>query len=130
MSGKVNAELIDKVQRQSPETEATIDIDASVHESHKKEALWTYDGVRGYQPVIAYWAEQGLILADQFRDGNVPAGMGNRQVVKQALAALPEGVEARYVRGDSALYEQKLLRELDGDGIAFAISADVSKQLR
>jgi len=128
--GKVNAELIDKVQRQSPETEATIDIDASVHESHKKEALWTYDGVRGYQPVIAYWAEQGLILADQFRDGNVPAGMGNRQVVKQALAALPEGVEARYVRGDSALYEQKLLRELDGDGIAFAISADVSKQLR
>jgi len=128
--GKVNAELIGKVQRQSPVKEATIDIDASVHESHKREALWTYDGVRGYQPVIAYWAEQGLILTDQFRDGNVPVGMGNRQVVKQALGALPEGVEVRYVRGDIALYEQKLLRDLDGDGIAFAISADVSKQLR
>jgi len=85
--GKVNAELIGKVQRQSPVKEATIDIDASVHESHKREALWTYDGVRGYQPVIAYWAEQGLILTDQFRDGNVPVGMGNRQVVKQALGA-------------------------------------------
>ena len=68
--------------------------------------------------------------ADQFRDGNVPAGMGNRSVVRAALAALPEGTKMRYLRGDSALYEQKLLRELDGDGIAFGISADVSKVLR
>jgi hypothetical protein len=128
--GKVNRELIGHVQRQAPEQQATIDIDASIHESHKKEALWTYDGVRGYQPVIAYWAEQGVILADQFRDGNVPAGMGNRSVVRAALSALPEGVQRGYVRGDSALYEQKLLRELDGDGIAFGISADVSQELR
>jgi hypothetical protein len=127
---KVNRELIGHVQRQAPEQQATIDIDASIHESHKKEALWTYDGMRGYQPVIAYWAEQGVILADQFRDGNVPAGMGNRSVVRAALSALPEGIERRYVRGDSALYEQKLLRELDADGIAFGISADVSRELR
>jgi hypothetical protein len=128
--GKVNTELIGHIQRQAPEEVVTIDIDASVHESHKKEALWTYDGVRGYQPVIAYWAEQGVILADQFREGNVPAGMGNLGVVRQALAALPDGVKERYVRGDSALYEQKLLRELDGEGIGFGISADVSKELR
>lgn len=128
--GKVNRELIAHVQRQAPEPQATIDIDASIHESHKKEALWTYDGVRGYQPVIAYWAEQGVILADQFRDGNVPAGMGNRGVVRAALAALPEGIERRYVRGDSALYEQELLREIDTQGVAFGISADVSKELR
>lgn len=127
--GKVNHELIGHIQRQAPEEQATIDIDASVHESHKKEALWTYEGVRGYQPVIAYWAEQGVILADQFRDGNVPAGMGNREMVRQALAALPEGIEVRYVRGDSALYEQKLLRDLDRDGIGFAISADMGKEL-
>ncbi len=128
--GKVNTELIAKVQRTSPETVATIDVDASVHASHKREALWTYDGVRGYQPVIAYWAEQGLILADQFRDGNVPAGMGNTQVVKQALAALPDGVQTRYVRGDTALYDQKLLGWLDREGIGFGISADVSQELR
>jgi len=128
--GKVNTKLIGHIQHQAPEEVATIDIDASVHESHKKEALWTYEGVRGYQPVIAYWAEQGLILTDQFRDGNVPAAMGNRGVVRQALAALPDGVKERYVRGDSALYEQKLLRELDTEGIGFGISADVTKELR
>lgn len=128
--GKVNRELIGHIQRQASEQQATIDIDASIHESHKQEALWTYNGVRGYQPVIAYWAEQGVILADQFRDGNVPAAMGNRGVVRAALSALPEGVHRRYVRGDSALYEQKLLRDLDRDGIGFGISADVSQELR
>ena len=128
--GKVNKELIAAVQRQSPESEATIDIDASIHESYKKEALWTYDGVKRYQPVIAYWAEQGVILSDQFRDGNVPAGMGNRSVVRQALSALPEGVDVRWVRADSALYEKKVMRELDNDGIGFGISADVTVELR
>ena len=101
--GKVNEQLIAHVQRQAPEQQATIDIDASIHESRKKEALWTYDGVRGYQPVIAYWAEQGVILADQFRDGNVPAGMGNRSVVRGALSVLREGIERCYGRGGSAL---------------------------
>jgi hypothetical protein len=56
--------------------------------------------------------------------------MGNVAVVKQALAALPDRVETRYVRGDSALYDQKLLRWLDGEGIGFGISADVSQELR
>jgi len=128
--GKVNRELVGHIQRQAPEPQATIDVDASIHESHKKEALWTHEGVRGYQPVIAYWAEQGVILADQFREGNVPAAMGNRGVVRAALSALPEGVKRRYVRGDSALYERKLLRDLDDDGIGFGISADVSQELR
>ena len=128
--GKVNRHLIGHLQGRVPQAEATIDIDASVHESQKKEALWTYEGVRGYQPVIAYWAEQGVILTDQFRDGNVPAGMGNRGLVQQALAVLPEGVQVRRVRGDSALYEQEVLRWLDGEGVEFAISADVGDQLR
>ena len=34
--------------------------------------------MRGYQPMLAVWAETGLVLADQFRDGNVPAIMEKR----------------------------------------------------
>lgn len=128
--GKVNRHLIGQLQRRAPQVEATVDIDASVHESQKREALWTYEGVRGYQPVIAYWAEQGVILTDQFRDGNVPAGMGNLGLVQQALAALPEGVGVRRVRADSALYEQRVLRWLDRQGVEFAVSADVTERLR
>jgi hypothetical protein len=37
-------------------TQATLDIDGTIIESHKKEALPHYLGGRGYQPVVAYWA--------------------------------------------------------------------------
>ena len=30
-----------------------------------------YEGTRGYQPLVAVWAEEQLIVADEFRDGNV-----------------------------------------------------------
>ena len=106
-----------------------IDVDATILESHKRSALATYDGRTGYQPVVALWAEQDVILADEFRDGNVPAGTGNRRVVEQALAALPGGVEQVQLRADSALYEQALLRWLEGRGIGYVISADMSHEL-
>jgi hypothetical protein len=54
-------------------TIATIDEDATVIESSKEEARPTYLGESGYQPVVNYWAEEDTILADEFRDGNVPA---------------------------------------------------------
>ncbi len=44
-------------------------MDATVIESDKREAGYTYLGCRGYQPVIAYWAEQDLIVADEILDG-------------------------------------------------------------
>src|SRR5438552_308129 len=78
---------------------------------------------------LALWAEQDVIVADEFRDGNVPAGSGNRRVVEKAIAALPGGIEKVYLRGDSALYEHELMGWLDGQGIGYAISADMSPQL-
>ena len=86
---KTNRRLIGWLQEHRPQAVATIDVDATILESHKRSALATYDGRTGYQPVVALWAEQDVILADEFRDGNVPAGTGNRRVVEQALAALP-----------------------------------------
>jgi len=109
---------------------ATIDIDATIIESTKREALAHYKGGRGYQPVAALWAEAGVVLADQFRDGNVPAGMGNAGVVEAALAAVPTSVERVLLRADSALYEQKVLRILSARGVGFAVSADMSPELR
>jgi hypothetical protein len=126
---KANRRLIAFLQERRPEAVATIDVDAAVLESHKRSALATYDGRTGYQPVVALWSEQDVILADEFRDGNVPAGTGNRRVVEQALAALPAGVGEIRLRGDSALYEQALLRWLEARGIGYAISADMGREL-
>jgi hypothetical protein len=124
-----NRRLIAWLQERRPEPTATIDLDATILESQKRSAQVTYDGRTGYQPVVALWAEQDVVLADEFRDGNVPAGSGNRRVIEQAISHLPPEVERIVVRADSAAYEQSLLRWLDAQGIGYAISADMSREL-
>jgi hypothetical protein len=128
-------DLIGKALRERKPLKATIDLDATVVESHKREACWTYLGERGYQPVIAYWAEEDLIVADQFRDGNVPAGMDLLAVLQEAISALPPTVRLIRVRSDAAAYRHDLLnwcrKEVAGRArIEFAISAEVTEELR
>jgi hypothetical protein len=87
--------------------------------------------------MLAVWAETGLVLADQFRDGNVPAQMAPREVAQRAFAALPRTVQEYYYRGDSACHESGLvnwLRDEQRPGgprgrIGFAISARMSEPL-
>jgi hypothetical protein len=128
--GQANRTLVATVQRQAPEATATLDVDATLVESHKDAATVAYDGTRGYQPVLVLWAEQDVILTDQFRDGHVPAGCGNVRVLEQAVAALPPGITQLYVRGDSALYETAVLGWCEAHQIEYAISADLSEPLK
>jgi len=109
---------------------ATLDHDATVIESHKREALPHYKGGRGYQPVAVLWAETGLVVADQFRDGNVPAGYSNIDTIERALSNLPVTITERFFRADSACYEQKVLQFLVNNAVGFAISADMTRELR
>lgn len=111
-------------------TVATIDHDGTIIEAHKRDALMAYEGTRGYQPLVAAWAEEQLILGDEFRDGNVCGGEDPLSSVKKAFASLPPTVRERYFRADSAAYYAPLLKWLVDEPILFAISADMSKQLR
>jgi Transposase DDE domain group 1 len=118
----------------NPTRQVTLDVDAHLVESSKREALWTYEGFRGYQPLLVTWAETELILADQFRDGNVPAGTDIKELVDEAFDALPlpkhpESWVVR-VRSDSAAYDQRVLDHWDDRGWKFAVSADMSQALR
>jgi hypothetical protein len=127
---RANQRLVAHAQQRVPEKTATLDVDATILASDKRAAKVTYEGQRGYQPVFVLWAEQDLILADELRDGNVPAGSGNLRVVQKAVQALPPGVEQIRLRADSALYEHALLDWMAGQNIGFAVSADMSPQLR
>lgn len=122
---------------EGPAETATIDQDATIIESRKREALRTYEGERGYQPMVAMWAEMDLIVADQFRDGNVPASFDSLPCAQAAFAALPPSVTTYFFRGDSACHESGLLnwlrdehREGGPQGfIGFAVSARMSVEL-
>jgi hypothetical protein len=115
-----------------PGPEVTLDVDAHLVESAKETALPTYEGFRGYQPLLVSWAETNLILADEFRDGNVPAGKDLVRVVDAASESLPQregGWQVR-VRSDSAAYDQTVLDHWAARGWTFAVSADMTPQLR
>jgi Transposase DDE domain group 1 len=126
----VNATVVARAATALPHGRATLDLDATVIESHKRDALPHYKGGRGYQPVAVLWAEADLVLADEYRDGNVPAGMGTLAVARRAVAAVPPAVRTRAFRGDSACYEEALLKYLVAEGLSFTISADMSPELR
>jgi len=128
--GAANRTLVAALQRGVPEPTATLDVDATLLESHKQAATVAYEGTRGYQPVVVVWAEQDVVVHDEFRDGHVPAGCGNVRVLEQAVAALPAGLTQIRVRADSALYESAVLRWCESHQIEYAISADLSPQLK
>lgn len=79
--------------------------------------------------------ERDLIVADQFRDGNVPAGQDPLSLAKAAFAVLPESVTEFAYRADSASYQHELLNWLRGENkwdhprcpVTFAISYDSDK---
>jgi hypothetical protein len=134
---RVTTALVHGVAARGHPTAATLDHDATIQESHKREALPHYQGGRGYQPAATYWAEQDLVLADEYRDGNVPAGMANLPLIQRGFASLPATVTAYFFRADSACYDERILRWLADPQrpggppgpIGFTISADMSVEL-
>jgi hypothetical protein len=116
---------------------ATVDLDATVVESGKRTAYRAYTGERGYQPVVAIWAEARAVLATEFRDGNVPAGKDPLDCARLAFAELPAEIRERAFRGDSACDNQELLAWLDDEDrtegpkgvIRYAVSARMDPEL-
>lgn len=108
----------------------TLDIDAHLVETHKEGAKVCYDGYPAFQPMIVTWAETGLILVDEFREGNVPASVGTLRLVDKAVGMFPPGSWKLRIRSDSAAYEQDVLDYWDGNRWEFAVSADMTPQLK
>ncbi|MGC9973299.1 MAG: IS1380 family transposase [Bryobacteraceae bacterium] len=136
---QVNPELVREIGRRCADQKiATVDLDATVIESFKQEAKPTYAGGKGYPPLLALWAEMDLGLADEFRDGNVPAHVEPLPTAKRAFRALPESVTEFYFRGGSGCWDRELLNwlrdERGEDGpqgpITFGVSVRMTPNLR
>ena len=133
---KVNADLVGFVQNNRAEQTATLDMDATLVETEKASALWCYEGYVAYQPINTWWAEQGLVVHTEFRDGNVPAGFEQRRVLEEALESLPKRVRKVRMRSDTAGYQHDLLRYCDEEKnkwcgrIEFAVGCDVTPEFK
>jgi len=128
--------LIGFEPKQKMEEAVTLDMDATLSASFKKNALFSYKGWQAYQPLNTYWYERGLMLHTEFRDGNVPAGYEQLRVLKEAIECLPAWVRKVRLRSDTAGYQHDLLRYCDEEDnkrfgrIEFAIGCDVTPEFR
>ena len=133
---RVNRDFLGFVQRNNSQEVATLDMDATLVETSKSEALYCYKGFKSFQPLNTWWAEQGVIVHTEFRDGNVPAGYQQLRVLKEALSCLPDGIEQVRLRSDTAGYQHDLLKYCElGDNerfgrIEFAIGCDVTGEFK
>ena len=113
----VNRRLARGLIRRLGLDELTLDLDATVLASGKREAQPTYrsstgevPGERGYQPLSMFCPELGMVLASQFRDGNVPASVGNLEMLQRVLSGLPPEVRRVWLRSDGAGCQNRLIR--------------------
>jgi len=132
----LNTALITAAQQHTPHTHATLDQDATLTTTHKSTAHYCYKKQKAYQPFNTYWAEHGLIVHSEFRDGNVPAGFEQLRLLKESLSYLPEDVKTVSLRSDSAGYQEALLKYCaEGEDprfgvIEFTIAARVSASFK
>lgn len=133
---RVIRDFIAVVQRWSPKNTATLDMDATLAETYKKESLYCYKKYKAYQPLNIYWFEQGLVLHSEFRDGNVPADYDLLRPFLESLDAVPQGVKNVFLRSDTAGYVIELLqycaegRNKRFGVIEFAVGADVTREFK
>ena len=115
----------------SPVREVTLDIDASQIVAEKALAHWTYKGEKGYMPLVGHVKElSGMVVHEEFRDGNASPGAGHVPFLEICLRRLPAGIRIARFRADSASYQASVLNFCQERGIRFVIGADLNVAVR
>jgi len=110
----------------------TLDIDATQIVAEKQEAKMTYKGKIGYMPLVGHLAENGLIIGDEFREGNESPQTGNLEFIMKCERQLPKGKRLIAFRSDSAAYQASIINYCDREDavILFGIGADLDSAVR
>jgi hypothetical protein len=120
--GIINTLIVGEVLRRDSRESYTLIVDPTIIESGKRDAQMTYEGYRGYRPVVATLKEPGLVIAYEFKEGN---DMGGRvDIIKKAFDKMPRGKKITGVLLDSEYYSDELMDYLDQSGADWIIGAD------
>ena len=105
-----------------------LDIDASVIESHKSIAEYTYKMFPGFTPMIGH-INGGYIIHNEFRSGNIAPADHNLSFVKRCEEQLPKDKQIHYLRADSASYQAKLFDYCQDNGITYTIGGHLDRSV-
>ena len=124
---KVHKKLLKRGMKYDGITGYTLDIDATGIEAEKQTAKMTYKGFRGYMPIVGHLAENGLVVGDEFREGNDSPSARNLSFIKHCARQMPKGKRIAALRSDSAAYQAEIINYCEQHGIQFAIGADLDE---
>ncbi len=127
---RVNRRVLKRAVKKERVKGYTLDIDATGIESEKESAKMTYKGYTGYMPMVGHLAENGLVVGDEFREGNDSPGSRNLEFLKHCERQMPKGKKIKAFRGDSAAYQAKVINYCQDNGIKYAIGADLDQAVK
>lgn len=128
--GEVNRRVVAQALDKMDSGEHTLDIDASQIVAEKDSAKYTYKGEQGYMPMVGHLAEAGVVVHEEFREGNKAPASANLEFVQACEAAMPRGHRIKRLRADSASYQADIFNYCEQQGMAFAIGGRWSESLR
>jgi len=67
----------------------TLDLDGTLIDTNKREAEYCYLKTKAYQPMTVYCPELMMVVAHEFRDGNVSPAEGYQRLVERCQKILP-----------------------------------------
>lgn len=120
--GMINTRITGELLRRDTMENYTLIIDPTIIESGKRDAQMTYQGYKGYRPVLATLKELGLVVAYEFKEGN---DMGGRlDIIREAFDRMATGKKIGEVLLDSEYYSDEVMAYLDQAGANWVIGAD------
>jgi hypothetical protein len=110
-----------------------LDIDSTLISSNVRIAEVTYEGFRGFNPLLGMVRARGMSLAafSVFRPGNAAPQSHNLSLVRKIHHYLLKHLPWIQVllRSDSAAYNHRLMRYCDREGIGFVIAGRESEAI-
>jgi len=114
-------EVMKQVFAHIPGKDFTLDIDAAIIEANKGDAVKTYKGIVGYQPMLGIIAENNLTIFSEFRKGNCSPQKGIVNFITRCRENI--GNRISYLRSDSAAFQRAVVKYLVKEGLFYSITA-------
>jgi len=127
---KVRDKMNERILKRDGIKEYTLDADATEIIGEKADAFFTYNGNKGYMPMLGFLYETPVCLYDEFREGNVAPAYGQKWFYLECKGRMPAGKRIRYYRSDRASYQADLFNQLEADGVKYAITVDQDKAVK
>ena len=86
----MNNSIVRRAIKRDDNSEFTLDIDATQIVAEKHDANITYKGEKGYMPIVGHLAENGLVIGDDFREGNVSPSTRNLEFIQHCFQQMPK----------------------------------------